>query len=55
MENASEKKLKWLHKSHEMNQSEHLEVVESELLLEDDKVWNSSYNIKDEIAGEVVD
>ena len=54
LENASEKELEWLNKSHEVNKSEHLKVVELESLIEENQIWNGSNHIKDKVAGQVV-
>ena len=54
LKNASEKELQWLDKSHEVNKSEHLKVVEFESLSEENKVWNGSNHIKEEVTGKVV-
>lgn len=54
LEDASKKELEWLHKSHEVDQSEHLQPVVFKRFLENHQVWNSSYHIEDEVTGQVI-
>ena len=54
LEDASQKELEWLGKSHEVDQSEELQPEEVEGLVVD-QIGNGGNHIKDEEAGEVVD
>ena len=54
LQDATKDDLQWLGESHEVDESEHLEPVELESLVEEDELWDGANNVKEEIAGEVV-
>lgn len=54
LKDASQKELQWLDKSHEVNESEHLQEIVLEALIEENQFWDGTNHIKEEITGKVV-
>ena len=55
LKNASQEELEWLDQSHEVDESEYLEVVVLESLAKYDQVWNGTDDIKDKVARKIVE